>query len=74
MDCNPPKTIMIDQDQAMMKAIEKVFPSSGHCLYLLHISKNAPSHLGSLNSNSKFSYLFYKCLSGCETEEESLET
>ncbi|KAI5668730.1 hypothetical protein M9H77_18583 [Catharanthus roseus] len=40
----------------------------------MHISENASSHLGSLNSNSNFSYLFYKCLSGYETEKEFLAT
>ncbi|OMO54372.1 Zinc finger, PMZ-type [Corchorus capsularis] len=31
---------------------------------------NAPSHLGSLNSNAEFHALFYKCMYGCESEME----
>ncbi|KAL4304060.1 hypothetical protein GQ457_10G006960 [Hibiscus cannabinus] len=46
-----PKTIMTDQDHAISKAIEEVFPNSCLRLCLWHISKNVPSHLGSLNAN-----------------------
>ncbi len=48
------KTIITNQDQAMANAIKKVFPNTCHHLCLWHIAKNAPSHLGSLNSNPKF--------------------
>ncbi|KAF2318813.1 hypothetical protein GH714_010909 [Hevea brasiliensis] len=65
-----PKTIITDQDQAISNAIAKVFPNTRHQLCLWHISKNAPSHLDSYNSNPEFRRLFYKCLQGCETEAE----
>ncbi|XVF65608.1 hypothetical protein PTKIN_Ptkin09bG0262600 [Pterospermum kingtungense] len=69
-----PKTIMTDQDHAINKAIEEVFPTSCHRLCLWHISKNAPSHLGSLNANVEFHALFHKCMQGCESEIEFEET
>ncbi|KAL4313259.1 hypothetical protein GQ457_01G027040 [Hibiscus cannabinus] len=69
-----PKTIMTDQDHAINKAIEEIFPNSCHRLCLWHISKNAPSHLGSLNANVEFHGLFHKCMQGCESELEFEET
>ncbi|XVF57931.1 hypothetical protein PTKIN_Ptkin07bG0022000 [Pterospermum kingtungense] len=69
-----PKTIMTDQDHAISKAIEEVFPDSCHRLCLWHISKNAPSHLGSLNTNPEFHVLFHKCMQGCESKIEFEET
>ena len=65
-----PKKIFTDQDPAMGKAIGEVMPNTCHRLCLWHISKNAPSHLGSLNSNNKFQSLFNKCMTGCDSEEE----
>ncbi|XP_057985260.1 protein FAR-RED IMPAIRED RESPONSE 1-like [Hevea brasiliensis] len=65
-----PKTIITDQDQAISNAIAKVFSNTKHQSCLWHISKNAPSHLGSYNSNPEFRRLFYKCLQGFETEAE----
>ncbi|KAL4304329.1 hypothetical protein GQ457_10G016650 [Hibiscus cannabinus] len=69
-----PKTIMTDQDHAISKAIGEVFPDSCHRLCLWHISKNANSHLGSLNTNGGFRSLFHKCMQGCESETEFEET
>ncbi|XP_055960968.1 protein FAR1-RELATED SEQUENCE 5-like [Mercurialis annua] len=69
-----PKTIITDQDKAMSNAIGKVFPNTSHRLCLWHIAKNAPSHLGSLNSNDEFQRLFHKCLQGCEFEVEFQQT
>ncbi|XP_055960536.1 protein FAR1-RELATED SEQUENCE 5-like [Mercurialis annua] len=69
-----PVTIFTDQDKAMEKAIEKVLPTTRHRLCLWHISKNAASHLGTLNSNQIFHNLFNKCLQGCESETEFEET
>jgi hypothetical protein len=69
-----PITIFTDQDQAMLNAIEKVFPDTHHRLYLWHIAKNAPSHLGELNSNSEFKYLFNKCQKYCDSEIEFQKT
>ncbi|XP_073049039.1 protein FAR1-RELATED SEQUENCE 5-like [Primulina eburnea] len=65
-----PETIFTDQCQAMMNAIELVFPSSQHRLCQWHISKNAPSHLGHLNTNQAFKGMFMKCMQSCDSEEE----
>ncbi|KAG1326830.1 protein FAR1-RELATED SEQUENCE 5 [Cocos nucifera] len=73
MDDRPPKTIFTDQDQAMANAIAEVFPNTQHCLCLWHIYKNAPSDLGSVNSDQNFHELFNKC-QGCDSEEEFEET
>ena len=64
MDNQPLKTFFSNQDQAMAKAIEKVFPNTSHQLCLWHISKNAPSYLGGLNNNQSFHHLFNKYLEG----------
>ena len=69
-----PVTILTDQDQAMSNAIEKVFPDTHHRLCLWHIAKNALSHLGELNANSKFKYLFNKCQKYCDSKIEFQET
>ncbi|KAL4282845.1 hypothetical protein GQ457_16G015180 [Hibiscus cannabinus] len=69
-----PKIIITDQDHAIGKAIEEVFPDSRHRLCLWHISKNASSHLGSLNTNAEFHALFHRCVQGCESEIEFEET
>ncbi|XP_073286910.1 protein FAR1-RELATED SEQUENCE 5-like, partial [Primulina huaijiensis] len=65
-----PETIFTDQCQAMMNAIESVFLCSRHRLCQWHISKNAPSHLGSLNVNPVFKGMFTKCMQFCDCEEE----
>ena len=65
-----PKTIITNQDQAIGNAIKNVFPNTRHRLCLWHISKNAPSHLGGLNSNREFHNLFNKCMQECEFKVE----
>ncbi|WCJ42894.1 hypothetical protein M5689_023674 [Euphorbia peplus] len=65
-----PHTIFTDQDQAMANAISVVFPETRHRLCIWHISQNAPSHLGNLNSDKEFQRLFYKVLHTCESEKE----
>lgn len=65
-----PETIFTDQCQAMMNAIESMFPYSQHRLCQWHISKNAPSHLGSMNVNPAFKDMFVKCMQFCDSEEE----
>jgi len=69
-----PKTIFTDQDAAMAKGIREVMPNTCHRLCLWHIAKNAPSHLGSLNSNKVFQGLFQKCMTGCDSEKEFQST
>ncbi|XP_012855477.1 PREDICTED: protein FAR1-RELATED SEQUENCE 5-like [Erythranthe guttata] len=70
MGSKQPETIFTDQCQAMMNAIETIFPNSHHRLCQWHIYQNAPSHFGSLNNNSEFKKMFHKCMEYCETEEE----
>ena len=65
-----PITIFTDQDQAMSNAIEEVFLNTHHQQCLWHISKNAPSYLGELNSNSEFQSLRNKCKKYCDLELE----
>ncbi|KAF2296696.1 hypothetical protein GH714_001308 [Hevea brasiliensis] len=74
MGNRPPITIFTDQDSAMSNAIKVVFPTTHHRLCLWHISKNAPSHFGSLNSNPEFQKLWKKCCTGCESVIEFQET
>ncbi|KAL3846190.1 hypothetical protein ACJIZ3_003593 [Penstemon smallii] len=69
-----PETIFTDQCQAMMNAIGTVFPKAYHRLCQWHINRNAVSHFGSLKENKKFKYLWNKCMSYCQTEEEFEET
>ncbi|KAL3512933.1 hypothetical protein ACH5RR_025650 [Cinchona calisaya] len=64
-----PKTFMTDQAQAIINAVEVVFPDCRHRLYLWHISQNAPSYLPKFKT-AGFQDLFYHCLSSCETEFE----
>ncbi|GFQ04527.1 protein far1-related sequence 5, partial [Phtheirospermum japonicum] len=70
MNGKEPQIIFSDQCQAMMNAIETIFPNSHPRLCQWHINQNAPSHLGSLNGNSAFKGLWHKCMSHCESEEE----
>ncbi|XP_073037593.1 protein FAR1-RELATED SEQUENCE 5-like [Primulina eburnea] len=70
MNGKQPETIFTDQCQAMMNAIETIFPHSQHRLCQWHINQNAPSHLGSLNGDSSFKILWNKCMTHCESEEE----
>ncbi|XP_073129111.1 protein FAR1-RELATED SEQUENCE 5-like [Henckelia pumila] len=65
-----PETIFTDQCRSMMNAIESIFPCSQHRLCQWHISKNAPSHLGSLNTNYIFKGMFTRCMQFCESELE----
>ncbi|KAI3462516.1 hypothetical protein Pfo_019179 [Paulownia fortunei] len=65
-----PQTFFTNQCQAMMTAIENVFPNTRHRFCQWHIKKDAPSHLGSLNNNIKFKSFFKKCMDGCESEAD----
>ncbi|EAY89425.1 hypothetical protein OsI_10932 [Oryza sativa Indica Group] len=60
-----PKTIYTDQDIAMGKAIEEVFPAAWHGLCTFHISQNAAKHLSQGNNGessilSDFSACMYE--------------
>ncbi|KAH6783470.1 hypothetical protein C2S52_008429 [Perilla frutescens var. hirtella] len=52
-----PQVIFSDQSQALMNGIDATFKSASHRLCQWHISRNAPSHFGKLNSNSEFKWL-----------------
>ncbi|KAG8384333.1 hypothetical protein BUALT_Bualt04G0107300 [Buddleja alternifolia] len=65
-----PGTIFTDQCQAMMNAIDTVFPCAHHRLCQWHINQNAPSHLGSMNNNSGFKKLWNEFTHHCDYEEE----
>ncbi|XP_025801014.1 protein FAR1-RELATED SEQUENCE 9-like isoform X2 [Panicum hallii] len=69
-----PKSIFTDQDEAIMQAIEQVFPNTQHCFSYWHILKNAQSHLGSLNTSQAFQTLFTKCMQGSDSEEDFEES
>nr|CAE04392.2 OSJNBb0006L01.4 [Oryza sativa Japonica Group] len=64
-----PKTIYTDQDIAMGKAIEEVFPAAWHGLCTFHISQNAAKHL-SQGNNGESSIL--SDLSACMYEYEDV--
>ncbi|XP_073133747.1 protein FAR1-RELATED SEQUENCE 5-like [Henckelia pumila] len=70
MNGKQPETIFSDQCQAMMNAINTVFPHSHHRLCQWHINQNAPSHFGSLNGDSAFKKLWHKCMTYCESKDE----
>ncbi|XP_073024387.1 protein FAR1-RELATED SEQUENCE 5-like [Primulina eburnea] len=70
MNGRQPQTIFSDQCQAMMNAIEISFPLSHHRLCQWHINQNAPSHFGSLNGDSAFKGLWYKCMNHCDSKDE----
>ncbi|KAK3429729.1 hypothetical protein EUGRSUZ_E01219, partial [Eucalyptus grandis] len=68
-----PKTIFTDQDHAMAKAIQIVFPNTQHRLCTWHIEKNANKNIPHLYQKSRFkdkyfSRLMYKCKSEDEFE------
>ena len=46
MPDSPPLGIITDQDRAMQKAIENVFPTTRHRWCLWHIMKKVPEKLG----------------------------
>ncbi|KAK3223889.1 hypothetical protein Dsin_010914 [Dipteronia sinensis] len=65
-----PKSIFTDEDKAMSKAIEIVFPETRHRLCTWHIFKNAAQHLSSYYNNLEFKKQFNKCFYGCYNELE----
>ncbi|XP_073026710.1 protein FAR1-RELATED SEQUENCE 5-like [Primulina eburnea] len=70
MNGRQPQTIFSEQSQAMMNAIETIFPLSHHRLCQWHINQNAPSHFVSLNGDYDFKGLWYKCMNHCDSEDE----
>ncbi|XP_073121907.1 protein FAR1-RELATED SEQUENCE 5-like [Henckelia pumila] len=70
MNGKQPETIFSDQCQAMMNAINTVFPHSHHRLCKWHINQNVLSHFGSLNGDSAFKKLWHKCMTYCESKDK----
>ncbi|PIN15358.1 hypothetical protein CDL12_11999 [Handroanthus impetiginosus] len=65
-----PQLIITNQRQAMISTIRTVFPATHKRLCQWHINQNAPSHFGSLNTNSVSKHLWTKCMSYCDRIEE----
>ncbi|XP_030475753.2 protein FAR1-RELATED SEQUENCE 9-like isoform X2 [Syzygium oleosum] len=64
-----PKTIFTDQDQAMEKAVEKVFLNAQHRVCTSHIAKHAAVNIPNLYEKPEFrDRYFSKLLYRCETE------
>ncbi|KAH9794409.1 protein FAR1-RELATED SEQUENCE [Citrus sinensis] len=55
MSDSPPLGIITDQDRAMQKAIENVFPTSRHRWCLWHIMKKVPEKLGAFKEREGMS-------------------
>lgn len=66
-----PKTIFTDQDQAMAKAIRRVFPNTHHRLCPWHIIKNANQNIPQLYHKSGFrDKYFLRLMYRCKSEDE----
>ncbi|KAF7811452.1 protein FAR1-RELATED SEQUENCE 5-like [Senna tora] len=66
-----PLTMFTDQDQAMAKAIQEVFPNTCHGLCTWHLMQNGIKHLGNLMKNgSHFLQDFKACMYRYEEETE----
>ncbi|KAH9704409.1 protein FAR1-RELATED SEQUENCE [Citrus sinensis] len=70
---SPPLGIIIDQDRAMQKAIENVFPTTRHRWCLWHIMKKVPEKLGAFKERegiiSSLLFAVYDSLSSDAFEE-----
>ena len=55
-----PKSVIIDGDSVMKRAIGRVFPEAHHRLYGWHLLRNATSHV----SNPRFVQEFRSCMLG----------
>ncbi|XP_061356486.1 protein FAR1-RELATED SEQUENCE 5-like [Gastrolobium bilobum] len=69
MDGLQPKTIFVDQCQAMANAIKRVLPRSQHRLCLWHIGQNAAKHLSYYLRKPDFKVLFNRCLYNCGSKK-----
>ncbi|XP_057808407.1 protein FAR1-RELATED SEQUENCE 5-like [Salvia miltiorrhiza] len=65
-----PSVIFSDQDQALMNGVDLCFRGASHRLCQWHINKNVANHFGRLNGNKEFKSLWYRCMDGCETDEQ----
>jgi hypothetical protein len=62
-----PKSIFTYQDEAIMQAIEQVFPNTQHCFSYWHILKNAVSFRRT-NTSQAFQNMFMKCMQGSDSK------
>ncbi|XP_057779873.1 protein FAR1-RELATED SEQUENCE 5-like [Salvia miltiorrhiza] len=65
-----PSIIFSDQDQALMNGVDVTFRDAKHRLCQWHINKNAGKQFGRLNHDKHFKSLWYRCMNGCENDEE----
>ncbi|KAL8463046.1 hypothetical protein ACS0TY_033890 [Phlomoides rotata] len=65
-----PVTIFTDQDLAITKAIEKIFPETRHRLCICHLHQNAVSRFADLKCDDTFKGNFNICLTGCKDKEK----
>ncbi|XP_057770737.1 protein FAR1-RELATED SEQUENCE 5-like [Salvia miltiorrhiza] len=65
-----PAIVFSDQDIAIMNAVDYIFRQASHRLCKWHINKNVVKHFGKLNQDKYFKNLWYKCMNGCESEEQ----
>ncbi|KAK4760089.1 hypothetical protein SAY87_023220 [Trapa incisa] len=70
-----PRTIVTYQDDAaLVRAVEEVFPVTCHIICPWYIVKKASSHLAGLYSNPVFAQMFRRCVQQCDTEADFEET
>ncbi|XP_057808405.1 protein FAR1-RELATED SEQUENCE 5-like [Salvia miltiorrhiza] len=67
---NEPCVIFSYQDHALMNGVDMSFRVASHRLCQWHINKNAVKHFGRLNGNKEFKSLWYRCMNGCESDEQ----
>ncbi|KAG6744874.1 hypothetical protein POTOM_051514 [Populus tomentosa] len=70
MDRHQPKTIFTDENELMVDAVKAVLPDAEHRIGIWYIRQNALKHLSALYMQPGFEFLFNKCISDCQTEEE----
>ena len=69
-----PKTILIDQDQGMAKAIFSQWPETHHRLCIWHLYQNAAKHLSCVfKSFREFAKDFSSCIYDYDEEDEFLQ-
>ncbi|XP_043694259.1 protein FAR1-RELATED SEQUENCE 5-like [Telopea speciosissima] len=68
MDNVQPKSILIDEDPAIMRAIRHVFPNCVHRLCGWHLEKHRTSHMGSLYKKyPDLKNAYYSCIHDSKT-------
>ncbi|KAB5519542.1 hypothetical protein DKX38_023861 [Salix brachista] len=65
-----PKTIVTDENQAMVEAVKVVLLDAEHQFGAWFIRRNALKHVFAFYSQPAFESIFNACISDCQTEEE----